>query len=188
MNSLLPGLVAAEDFQSSFRHILRALSRPGEIVTVTADLAPPPPLSVASAAILLTLADTAIRVGLPSSAKAAKDWLVFHTGASIASDGEADFIVAHARPSLSGLQIGSDDKPECGATLILDLPRFGSGRRYRLTGPGVESETFLHAPLDADFAAEWRQNGTLAPRGVDILLCAGLRIAGLPRSVALEEL
>jgi alpha-D-ribose 1-methylphosphonate 5-triphosphate synthase subunit PhnH len=46
----------------------------------------------------------------------------------------------------------------------------------------------LHAAgLPGDFVARWAANHALFPRGVDLVLCAGERLAALPRSVAIEE-
>ena len=42
-------------------------------------------------------------------------------------------------------------------------------------------------PLDADFIAEWRAQSRTAPRGVDIILCAGTTIIGLPRSLTIGD-
>jgi hypothetical protein len=41
------------------------------------------------------------------------------------------------------------------------------------------------APLG--FLAAWQANRARVPRGVDVILCAGERLAALPRTVAIAE-
>jgi alpha-D-ribose 1-methylphosphonate 5-triphosphate synthase subunit PhnH len=43
-------------------------------------------------------------------------------------------------------------------------------------------------PLGEDFFNEWSAQRPNLPRGVDILLCAGRQVIGLPRSVNVEVL
>jgi alpha-D-ribose 1-methylphosphonate 5-triphosphate synthase subunit PhnH len=177
MNDVSPGFANAAQAQSCFRAVLRALSRPGEIVEIAGDLP-------AVSAILLTLADASTAVSIEDTAR---DWLVFHTGARMAALEDADFVVARNRPPLGLLRNGTDDEPEDGATLILDVEG-SEGRQCRLTGPGIESETILALPLDEEFFAEWNAQRQSLPRGVDVLLCAGRQVIGLPRSVNIEAL
>ena len=185
MNDLSPGFSSALDAQACFRAILSAFSTPGSIVTLAATLTPPHGLSSASAALLLTLADTHTKVALPTASHA-HDWLTFHTGAPLASIAEADFCVATARPALSGLRQGTDAKPEDGATLILDVERL-DGPAFRLSGPGLKTDITVALPLDAGFITEWQAQTHNAPRGVDLILCAGNQILALPRSLQIEE-
>jgi alpha-D-ribose 1-methylphosphonate 5-triphosphate synthase subunit PhnH len=186
MNFFSPGFNSPMESQSCFRGVLQALSRPGTMVTLEGILTPPPPLSPAAAAILLTLADPFTAVSLPES-EAAREWLTFHAKARLTSPEAADFVLTFTRPALAGLRQGTDDEPEDSATLILDCPSFDLGRHYRLTGPGIETETLVQLPLDENFVAEWRAQSGTAPRGVDVILCAGTNIIGLPRSLTIEE-
>jgi hypothetical protein len=39
----------------------------------------------------------------------------------------------------------------------------------------------------AGFVRDWAMNRARFPRGVDVILCAGTRIAALPRTVRIEE-
>ncbi len=185
MTDLASGFANAGEAQTCFRAVLRALSRPGEIVNIAGDLPRAASLSPAAAAILLTLADATTAVSLEETQ--ARDWLVFHTSARMAPLRDADFVVARNRPQLSLLRNGSDDEPEDGATLILDIDGF-HGLQCRLSGPGIENATILFLPLDKDFFVEWAAQSKNLPRGVDILLCAGRQIIGMPRSVKIEAL
>jgi alpha-D-ribose 1-methylphosphonate 5-triphosphate synthase subunit PhnH len=176
--------------QACFRAALEALARPGRVFALEAPPPAPAPLCPAAAALLLTLCDAETPVHL-LDAEAAWPWLAFHTGAPrAASLGEADFVLAPAAmPPLARLNAGSDEAPQLGATLILQLASLDAGRTLRLTGPGIEREQLLRADgLPADFAAQWAANRARFPRGVDLLLCAGDRLAGLSRTTSIEEL
>ncbi len=185
--TLSPGFTSLHEAQGCFRAVLAALSRPG-LVQRTPALMPPAPLSPAAAAILLTLTDASVALALLEPNVEVQAWLTFHTGVRFAALANADFVMGKtaARPALSHLQQGSYDEPENGATLILDVPALGTGRRTRLTGPGIESEIFVNVPLDDGFFAERAALYANAPCGVDILLCSGNELLGLPRSTLIE--
>jgi len=177
------------DAQASFRAILEAMSRPGRIQRIEARITPPAPLCAAAAAALLSLADADTPLWLDAGEGVA-EWLRFHCGAPITPDiGAARFVLAcGAAPSLDALDIGTDEDPQLGATLILQVAGLVAGEGWRLTGPGIQHEHRLRV-LDApaDLLAAWARNHALFPRGVDVLLCAGESIVALPRSVMMAE-
>jgi len=186
MNNLTPGFTSPLEAQACFRAILGAFSSPGTAVELPAALTPPPGLSIAAAAALLTLADATTPIAQPD-AEAARNWLVFHTGARVVPPAEAMFCVARQRPALAALPQGTDEAPEDGATLILDCDGLVGEASFRLSGPGLEHPITVHLPLDAAFLQEWRAQALAAPRGVDVLLCAGASLLALPRSLTIEE-
>ena len=90
--------------------------------------------------------------------------------------------------SLLDLDPGTEEEPEQGATLLLEVEALVEGPGWHLTGPGVRGEAQLcvvGAP--ADFLADWAANHARFPRGVDVILCAGSRIAALPRSLKIAR-
>ena len=120
--------------------------------------------------------------------------------------------VAHAEAGAwSGLRRGSDEAPQGGSTLIVEVPAleataplsqpsgprcdlqtvfqsdWRSSLRLSLRGPGIETAQRLSVGgLSADF---WRARIAAQadfPRGVDLLLCCGERIAAVPRSTCIE--
>lgn len=185
MNDLSPGFGSPLEAQACFRAILDAFSTPGRIISLPVKLTPPPGLSVASAIVLLTLADTHTKIALPQNSTA-YDWLRFHTGAPSADLATADFCVASTRPALTNLRQGTDATPEDGATLILDVERL-EGALFELFGPGLQTPVTMPLPLDPAFIEEWQTQSHNAPRGVDIILCAGQQILALPRSLQIKE-
>jgi alpha-D-ribose 1-methylphosphonate 5-triphosphate synthase subunit PhnH len=95
--------------------------------------------------------------------------------------------MALSLPELAALPNGTDEMPETSATVILQVSALGSGRRFRLEGPGLRQPTELRVDgLPDEFVAIWQQNHALFPRGVDLILCAGDRLAALPRSVTVK--
>ncbi len=177
------------DAQASFRAILEAMSRPGRIQRMGARIAPPAPLCSAAGAVLLSLADADTPLWLDAGDTVA-EWLRFHCGAPITPDlGAARFALASGvAPPLDALDIGTDEDPQLGATLILQVAGLVAGEGWRLTGPGIQHEHRLRViGAPEGFIAAWARNHALFPRGVDVLLCAGDSIAALPRSVMIAE-
>ncbi len=186
----LPGFAEpVADAQACFRALLDAMARPGRVHEVGAALTPPAPLAPASAAVLLSLADHDTPLWLDPDAAASREWIAFHCGAPVTAVPKAcTFALALSLPDLAALPAGSHEAPENSATLILQVRAFGTGRRFRLDGPGLHEPTVLAIDgLPSHFASVWQQNRALFPRGVDIVLCAGALLAALPRSVTVQE-
>lgn len=175
--------------QGCFRAVLEAMSRPGTVMAAGEGLVPPVPLDAATAAVLLTLVDAETKLALAGGCATARDWVVFHCGAPVVdAAGDAEFVVAAAMPDLATLEAGSDEAPEEGATLVLQVAGFGHGQKLVLAGPGLKVPAVLEVEgLPDDFVAQWGRNHKLFPRGVDLILCAGDRLAALPRSVRIGE-
>ena len=174
--------------QACFRAILDAMSRPGRIVDVGVGVRPPAPLDAATAAVLLTLCDADTPLWLDEAVCPARAWLTFHCGVPLVSRGLAALGVDLAWTGFDGLPAGTDEAPESSATLIAQVAELGQGREWQLSGPGLSAPTTLRVDgLPASFAADWHANCSLFPRGVDLILCAGDRLAALPRTVTVER-
>ena len=193
MTALLqPGFAdPVRDTQRCFRAVLDALSHPGRIARLSGAPAPilAVPISAAAAAVALTLVDHETPLWLDAGAAAARDWLAFHCGAPMAA-GPADcaFAVTLSLPELGLFSAGTHEAPETSATIVCQVTAFGTGRAFRLTGPGLrEPATLIVDGLPHDFAARWAKNHALFPCGIDLILCAGDRLTALPRTVAIEE-
>jgi alpha-D-ribose 1-methylphosphonate 5-triphosphate synthase subunit PhnH len=176
------------DAQRCFRAVLDAMARPGRVQRLPDLPEPPAPLGAAAAAVLLTLADADTPVWLDAGAAVAA-WLRFHAGAPVVADpADAAFLLASATPpALRDLAQGTEEEPHRSATLVLQVATLEEGTGWRLTGPGIEQAHRLQvAGLPAGFAAEWQANRARFPCGIDLVLCAGDRLAALPRTTALE--
>ncbi len=184
----LAGGFAKAPLQSAraFRAVLEAMARPGTIHAVSGAL-PPPPLSVATGVCLLTLADgtTPLHLAGAADCRAVRDWVTFHIGAPFVPASEADFAVGRwdALQPVTRFHIGTPEYPDRSATLIVEMDRL-SAHGPCLSGPGIETATWLSLPETAAF----RANRALFPLGFDCFFTRGDRLAALPRSTRVETI
>lgn len=195
----------AKQSQSIFRCLLDAMAHPGTIKVIDAPVFAPAPVNAASAAVLLTLADSDVCVWLGDDLagnEALKAWIAFHCGGRITSSEQEAGIALCSNPSLlpafKRFRAGTQEYPDRSATIVLD-PGLLSTRPQeglaglRLEGPGIAASAELHVEtLPAGFQDQWHANGALYPRGIDIIL-AGIdgssgkpAIACLPRTVRIS--
>lgn len=188
--------------QQTFRALLAAMSHPGRLHELPPaalaglqpedpDLAPPLPTAVS--AVLLTLLDGQTPARLCGDYDSAAPWLRFHTGARSAAADEPATVVAAPCAEVDetlceALALGSDEAPQDGATLVVAVDGLsdgdsGEGLVVELRGPGIESMQRLRvAGLPASFWAWRRELRPALPRGVDLVLAHGTRLAAIPRS------
>lgn len=179
--------------QLVFRMVMDAMARPGTVHQVPALTRPPKPLYPVTGAVISTLADADTPVWLdPPLAKAegVGDWVVFHTGAPVTQhQSEAAFAVVAAPKTLSalnGFALGSQEYPDRSTTIVLQVETLAEGPVLEFEGPGIDGRIPLRAdPLPQHFAAQWRANRKMFPRGVDLILAAPDGVAALPRSARL---
>jgi alpha-D-ribose 1-methylphosphonate 5-triphosphate synthase subunit PhnH len=183
------------DGQAVFRKTMDALAQPGTLQELLFTLDPPAPLTPELAAIALTLADHEAPLWLDAALRGSQDvvdYLRFHTGAAIVSDPQdAAFALIcdpAAMPKLDAFSLGIQEYPDRSTTIVIALETLETGRGFALSGPGISETSHLVAsPLPADFLAQWQANRSLFPCGVDLILTAPGRIAGLPRSTVITE-
>ena len=179
--------------QATFRAVMEAMARPGEIKTLRGFDAPAP-LMAGTAAIMRSLADYETSVWLDATLAAepaVAAWIRFQTGAPIVTDPQqAAFALignANELPDFATFSNGSADYPDRSMTLIVQIARF-SGSAFCLAGPGVQAERPLAAePLPDDFVERCAGNRAMFPRGIDLLLVADGRVAGLPRTACVAR-
>ena len=192
--------------QQAFRTLLSAMAYAGRVHALPpvaldglqpadADLAPPLPPGLAAG--LLALLDAQTPALLAGACAEAAPWLRFHTGAR-AVDAHEPVAFAAARCAdvdaglCARLALGSDEAPQDGATLVIEVDGLsdatsGSGVAIELRGPGVESVQRLRVDgLPASFWAWRRALQGAMPRGVDLVLTHGTRLAAIPRSSRIE--
>ncbi|HEU0221783.1 MAG TPA: phosphonate C-P lyase system protein PhnH, partial [Paracoccaceae bacterium] len=164
----------------AFRAALDAIARPGRIHRVEGVL-PPRPLPIAAGVLALTLCDAGTPLWLaPSLASPSiPQWLAFHAGAPVVADrGAAAFAFGtwDELAPFEGFPIGTPDYPDRSATLVILLDRL-EAEGASLAGPGIAGRAALSLPAIEPF----RRNAALFPLGLDCFLCAGDRLAALPR-------
>ncbi len=190
MSGLTPGFAQpVADAQACFRELLEAMARPGRVRHLADLPQAPASLAPAAAAVLLTLADAETPVWTDAG-PAAEEWLRFHAGCPLVPEsGSAAFLLAAGgMPDLAALEAGTEEEPHRSATLVLQVASLAEGSGWQLSGPGIEHLHRLRVEgLPASFLAAWAANGARFPRGVDLVLCAGPRLAALPRTTRIEE-
>lgn len=179
--------------QLGFRALLDAMARPGRIARAQIELGRPEGMAPALAAAVLTLADfeTPVWFGPGFDAPERQQWLRFHTGAPLATTpAAAAFALLDATQSLPLLDmfsLGSDEAPERGATLLIQVENLRGAAAMTWSGPGIKDSIAM--PLCGLPEPVWRQRAMLSaafPRGLDIYLCCGNELIGLPRSTAIR--
>jgi alpha-D-ribose 1-methylphosphonate 5-triphosphate synthase subunit PhnH len=188
---LTPGFASPVfDAQATFRAAMLALARPGSVHDVGRGLEPPKPLAPSSAALALALCDNDTPLWLSaglSESSAIQSFLRFHTGVRlVVAPSQAAFaIIADPlqMPAWDDFALGTLDYPDRSTTLIVQLETLQSGSGWRLEGPGIDGAAHLSAgPFPADVLQRLADNHRLFPRGIDLLLVAGNRVAALPRT------
>ncbi|HZP39737.1 MAG TPA: phosphonate C-P lyase system protein PhnH [Methylomirabilota bacterium] len=181
------------DSQRIFRGVLEAMSRPGRIVSVAEAGAGLGPIHAAARAVCLALVDLETPLWLDEAARTPEvvELLRFHCGCPIVGEpGRACFalVADPARmPDLDAFDAGTAEYPDRSATVIVQASGLAEGAGRRLTGPGIAEATWLAAEgLPPRFWDRVRGNRARFPRGIDLLLTSGPRLAALPRSTRVE--
>ncbi len=193
--------------QQVFRVLLGAMSEPGRVFALhdaaTDGLAPAdadlwPPMGIALSATLLTLldADTPVHLAGDLGSDDTRAWLRFHTGARDVAT-VAGMTVASAcdvdAALWDRLDLGTDDAPQSSATLFVEVDALSAeplagAVALKLRGAGIEtSRNLAVAGLSPAF---WHWRAALRselPRGVDLVLLCGTRLAAIPRSTRIDS-
>jgi len=181
--------------QAIFRALLAAMAEPGTLHEFPADFSPPTPLSPGAAAVALVLLDLDTQLWLDVAGdigQAARSFLQFHTGVRCTdAPARADFALVTdglRLPLLDVFQQGTDEEPEKGATIIVQVSALAEEPGWQLSGPGIAGERTLRVDglrpgLPQDLAA----NTGRFPRGVDLVFAAGRSICALPRTTRVME-
>ena len=183
-----------QDSQAVFRTVMMAMARPGDIRTIDVDLDPPGRLGVAAAALALALCDFETPVWLApglSGQDGVAEYLRFHTGAPLVQDpAKAHFAFlggGESLPDFSTFSLGTLAYPDRATTLVVEVDTLADDGGFVLAGPGIAGKTHLRAaPLPDDLAARLADNRSLFPRGVDLVLTCGDRLAAIPRSTIVD--
>jgi alpha-D-ribose 1-methylphosphonate 5-triphosphate synthase subunit PhnH len=188
--TLLEGGFTAPVFQTqaAFRLVMDAMAQPGRIVDLGHAVQPPPPLHLAAAAFLATLADYDTPVWFEDSgADTAASWLTFHTGATVTKDpATASFAVLSKNSPVIGWRnfpMGSLSYPDRSATLLLPVESLCDGTPLTIRGPGIETAaTIAPRGLPDGFTETMAINAARFPLGFDLLMTYGSELLALPRT------
>ncbi|MGE0313578.1 MAG: phosphonate C-P lyase system protein PhnH [Lautropia sp.] len=193
------------DAQRAFRTLLDATARPGRIGRIDeGTIDRPRAMSASMAACLLVLCDATTPVWLSASLRRDErvlGFIRFHAGAPVVDAARDAAFAFCARSDLPGLSLadlahGTDEHPEDGATLVMEVATLDTDPHrddatqaplaLRLQGPGIEHAQSL--TVDGPDATFWAARIAMQPAyptGIDLLLCAGGHCAAIPRSTLL---
>ena len=179
--------------QSTFRAVMEAMARPGSVQQVVAAVGTPMPMMRGTAAIALTLFDHDTPIWLDpkmSETSEVAKWLKFHTSAPVVADSSiCSFALigdAAALPDLSRFALGTNEYPDRSTTLVVQVNNLTRGEVYELVGPGIDGSAVLQAIIEPKNLFErLAVNGSLFPRGIDVVLVADDAIVAIPRTTRL---
>jgi alpha-D-ribose 1-methylphosphonate 5-triphosphate synthase subunit PhnH len=183
------------DSQRAFRGIMDALAKPGIVQGLALNLSPPDVLPVAAAAAILTLCDFETELWVCptiTNANAIADYCAFHTGTKRSkTPDQAHFALIDLTSQKLGLADfaqGIAEYPDRSTTIICIVPSLIGGQQRTLSGPGIQNTVqFFAEGLPDDFDAQWAENHSSFPLGVDLVFCSGASLVGLPRSTRIME-
>lgn len=194
LSDVAPGFAdPTRDSQAVFRKLMEAVARPGRVQDLGDAPDAPHGLDRAAGAAALTLFDFETEVWLDPVLRGgpAEAWIRFHCGCPLTTDpGRAAFAVVAdpaTAPALAAFNQGDAKYPDRSTTVILQIPSLSGGAQVVLTGPGIQtSERVAPQGLPPDFWDQVETNHGQFQFGVDLLLCAGDLLLGLPRSTRIN--
>ncbi|MBL4692019.1 MAG: phosphonate C-P lyase system protein PhnH [Magnetovibrio sp.] len=178
------------DAQRVFRTILDAMSHPGKIISLEDLPESPYPLHPVSTAICLSLVDHETPVWGDAEIAVsgqAMTHLKFHCGCPVTADPKEARTILISQPqdlrSFDQFCIGTDERPDLSAMVIVQVDSLVSGSGVKLTGPGIRGTRKLKVEGVGDtFWQSVIDNNKLFPRGVDLILTTPTALVCLPRS------
>jgi len=184
-----------EASQQIFRLTMQAFSRPGDLQIMEDYISSTPYSSSAAIQILLAMLDseTSLMISNGAMSKELNTYLRFHTACNLTQQMNAAqfayFNAGENMPQLSEMVIGSDEYPDQGATILIEVAELtvGTSTGVMISGPGIKDPKRID--VSGVSPTFWQERQALQkefPKGVDILFCRGLEFIGLPRSTKVD--
>lgn len=173
----------------SFRTILDAFAKSGQLVSLPLVSDCPSGLHAAAAGIALALCDyqTSIWLSPDIDSPGLRNFLRFHTGAPVADKAsEAGFAFVGSgefAQFFPQFNKGTDEYPDRSTTVIVQTTAFSAPQPVKLEGPGIKQDATLE--VEGFGSREWKllaDDRILFPLGVDVAFTAGGMLVAVPRS------
>ena len=178
MLTVAPPDAAEARCNATFEALMWSMARPGTVREL-------PEVGMAPIVEALIDSECVVYADSPTLGRQIAD-----TGAVLGEPATADHLfldrLEGASEALAAIRCGSALYPDDGATLVAQVAH-GSGRRLRLTGPGIDGARETTLALPAEFWA-LREQLCAYPEGFDLLLVEGRSVIGIPRSTQIEVL
>lgn len=180
--------------QQVFRAVLKAMSEPGHIATLSNSLNCPKGLQQSAWQLALSLFDSDTKLWL-SPRLAASESLVsnlrFHCQSRIVSNpADADMALCDSDeiPLLADLNWGCAEYPDQSCTLIVQVAAISQEPYWQLSGAGIETTRPLRiANLPEHFRTDLINSRKRFPLGIDAVFCCGESLVALPRSTQIKQ-
>lgn len=186
-----PNFEAPENLAAAFRSVLDAMASPGAPQRLPVAPAAIPPLSPAAAMAMKVLADAdaPVWLGRSRSGPEIDRYVRFYVNAAPVADPARAAFLCGTWDELAALHdgaapsIGTPERPDLSATYLVEVAGFDQGPSAELRGPGLKDPRRLAVEgVDERFWPFVAANAAQFPLGVDLILCAGDQLVGLPRS------
>lgn len=184
------------DLQQVYRKLLHSMSRPGTITSIQTQAEEMDygfscnPATILSAMALLD-AEVTFHV-LSQKKQELIEKISEYTSARFAPADEADFIIVLKEDeeqailqTMAECKIGSLIDPHQSATWIIESPFLTNEGKFRMTGPGIQTEARLRTDMPAAFWQERNKRIKEYPMGIDLVFAddAG-QLACMPRTTS----
>lgn len=198
---------AVHDSQQCFRLLLKAMSEPGEIVTLEMSEGFGA-MHKAATQTLLSLSDNATPIWLSESHlkdAAIRENIRFHCGSPVTERQNSASFAVIAEQDLADFDwnnatfsLGCEEYPDQSTTVIVELGSVTNGSdaspskgglTLTLSGPGIESQSVLNIGVASkafQHFLQGRQEHFAFPLGIDLILVNDESIACLPRTTLVE--
>ncbi|KFA98598.1 phosphonate C-P lyase system protein PhnH [Vibrio sp. ER1A] len=198
---------AVHDSQQCFRLLLKAMSEPGEIVTLEMSEGFGA-MHKAATQTLLSLSDNATPIWLSESHlkdAAIRENIRFHCGSPVTERQNSASFAVIAEQDLADFDwnnatfsLGCEEYPDQSTTVIVELGSLTNGSdanpskgglTLTLSGPGIESKSVLNIGVASkafQHFLQGRQEHFAFPLGMDLILVNDESIACLPRTTLVE--
>lgn len=198
---------AVHDSQQCFRLLLKAMSEPGEIVTLEMSEGFGA-MHKAATQTLLSLSDNATPIWLSASHlkdAAIRENIRFHCGSPVTERQNSASFAVIAEQDLADFDwnnatfsLGCEEYPDQSTTVIVELGSLTNGSdaspskgglTLTLSGPGIESQSVLNIGVASkafQHFLQGRQEHFAFPLGIDLILVNDESIACLPRTTLVE--
>ena len=198
---------AVHDSQQCFRLLLKAMSEPGELVTLDRSEGFGA-MHKAATQTLLSLSDNATPIWLSESHlkdAAIRENIRFHCGSPVTETQNSASFAVIAEQDLADFDcnkatfsLGCEEYPDQSTTVIVELSSLSNGSvankskdgiTLTLSGPGIESQSMLNiGAVSTEFQhfLQGRQGHFAFPLGIDLILVCDEIITCLPRTTVVE--
>ena len=180
--------------QESYRNILNSMSRPSKVTTLD-EISSPLNFNFGSFIIMRVFLDTETKFHIVcENIDMNSEKIEMLTKASEGIVEESDFIfISLEKQSILPLIINESRKgtlidPHLGATIVCEVEEVFLGKRFRVSGAGINGEEVVSLPISEFWVNERANAISDYPRGIDLIFVdKSGRILSIPRTTKISK-